>query len=740
MVFHNTLIRIRFPLLLFVLINFIQANGLSTKDSTECKIGLVLSAGGALGLAHIGVLKVFEENQIPVSFITGTSMGALIGGAYAAGYTAAEIESIALSLDWSKILKPTKPFGTLYLPEREKNKQYIVEIRHKNFKPLLPGGIVPLQNLEFFLMELFAEPSYNANYNFDSLPLPYRAIAVDLTSGKKVALKSNRLDRAIRGSIAIPGIFSSVRIDSLELIDGGVQQYLPAEEILVFKPDFLIGVLTTKKVSESENSVIDIISRTMNMLSAENLKKQKEYLDVIIEPDLERFTASDFSKIKEIINAGEVAALRALPQIKEKLKYKEIVKNERKNKVAKHSIIRSIRIDGLVTTREGVVNRIIKTKPGEYLDFKKLIKDLRRIYDTGLFDQVNYDLKFIKNDSVDIVILVHEPFYGIYRFGIRYDNLDGLATGFEIGQSNLFGTGGGISLTLHLGNPNEIKIAAGGTRFFLFPLNYYINGFWGVRTHQLYRENQWVTDYSIVYRGGGIGLGYCLGIHSFFTAGIKVQQVIYNTPPIPWSDSIPKSEMLTYPFLSMEFNNLDDFYVPTSGTIIFLDSRCSDSRMKSESSFVKINVSLAQYLKMHRFVLKYGIDVGLENGGMPWAEYFHSGGDNFIGFDKDEFVSRERLILNSGIDYKIFELFNRSDYPAYLGICFNIGKFNSNILQSKWKESLDYGAGIGLRANTPIGPINVTFGSGNFARQRENLKFYTYISIGRDFRKTGLVF
>ncbi|MGB9721047.1 MAG: patatin-like phospholipase family protein [bacterium] len=729
--------------LLLILLFFRHLSGYDTPfegsfgDSSDCKIGLVLSAGGALGLAHIGVLKVFEQNQIPVSFITGTSMGALIGGAYAAGYSAAQIESIALSIDWSKILKPTKPFGTLYLPEREKSKKFIIEMRHRHFIPILPTGIIPLQNLEFLLMELFAEPSFHAQYDFDSLILPYRAIAVDLHSGKKVAIKSGRLDRAVRASIAVPGIFASVKIDSLELIDGGVQQYLPVEEIFTFNPDFVIGVVTTKTTISSETSVIDVINRTMNILSNENLQKQKSYLNVLVEPELERFNPADFSKVKEIINAGEEAALKSLPEIKEKLKNKRLFFPKNYKRVKRDfPIVRSIKFKGLNTTKENILQRFIKVKPGDHLSFNYLINDLKSLYQTGLFDNINYELDFVQNDSVDIIILAHEPFYGIYRFGIRYDNMDGLATDFEIGQLNLFGTGGGISLALNLGNPNEIKIGVGGTRLFLIPFSYYFDGSWCVITHQLYRENKWITDYSTIYRGGTAEAGYSIGKYTFFTIGIESQQVIYHIPPIPWKDSIPEKEFMVCPFLNWELNNLDDFYLPTTGTKIALNIKYSNLRIKSDSNFLKTNILYEQYNKIKKkIILKYGIGLGFVGGGLPLVEYFYSGGEDFVGFDKDEFLSRERLILTSGIDLKIFELFNRGDYPVFMGMIFNTGIFGHNVFDRKeFLKSVEYGAGLGARANTPIGPVKLIFGLGNFVKGKENIRINTYISIGREFR------
>uniref|UniRef100_A0A7C6EII3 PNPLA domain-containing protein n=1 Tax=candidate division WOR-3 bacterium TaxID=2052148 RepID=A0A7C6EII3_UNCW3 len=724
---------IKFLLLFLVFFNQALANDTKDNDSLDLRIGIAFSAGGALGLAHIGVLKVFEKEHIPISFVTGTSMGALIGGAYAAGFNATQIESIALSIDWSELLKPTKPFGTFYLTEREKKKRYIFELRHKNFIPILPRGIIPLQNVEFFLMEIFSEPSYYANYNFDSLPLPYRAIAVDLNSKKPVALKNGRLDKAIRASIAIPGIFSSVRIDGMELIDGGVHRYLPAEELFEFEPDFIIGVVTIKNTTESRHSVLDVVSRTMNILGAEDLHKQKNYADVIIEPDLQQFEPSDFSRVKEIIKAGEAAAIKSLPEIKEKIKNRRLTNVRKVKSYRPAPKVHSIRFKGLKTTKVSTLNRILKTRTNEYLNFKILVNDLKRIFQTGLFYQVDYELDFKPDDSVDVIIIVDEPYYGVYLFGVCYDNENGLATGFEIGQNNLFGTGIDARSALSLGNPNEFRTGITGTRIFLLPFSYLLDGFWGVKTNQLYKNNTWITDYSTVYRGGIFRIGYAIGNNSFFDTGIKGKQAIYHIPPIPWKDSIPEKEWIVYPFLNWEFNNFDDFYVPTKGLKATANFDYSNPMFLSDSNFIKLQISFNHYLNIRKFMLiQYGIEIGLSNGGLPWAEYFYTDGEEFVGFDKDEFVSQQRIILSFGIEFKVFELFSRPDYPVFLGTICNAGTFNS--VSSDLTKSPHYGVGVLLRANTPVGPINFILGIGDFNKNKENIRSNLYISVGRDFR------
>ena len=202
-------------------------------------IGVALSGGAALGMAHIGILKVLEEEGIPISYISGTSMGSIVAGMYAAGYTPDEMDSILTTVDWSALFSNRIPEDRMTLARREEGHRNIVEISHRWFVPYIPSGVVSLQNVEIFLTELLSEASYDANYNFDSLAIPFRCVAADVTSGEKVVFKKGSMVDAIRASIAIPGVFSPARVKGRDLIDGGTVMNLPVEPLLELEPDSL---------------------------------------------------------------------------------------------------------------------------------------------------------------------------------------------------------------------------------------------------------------------------------------------------------------------------------------------------------------------------------------------------------------------------------------------------------------------------------------------------------------------
>jgi predicted acylesterase/phospholipase RssA len=727
-------------IVVFILLTIVIANALTPGDSSPVRIGLALSGGGALGFAHIGVLKVFEEEGIPISFISGISMGSLVGGIYAAGYSATEIESIATNADWSIVFSSNPPFSALYLAERQQTQRYIIRLRHRNFFPALPSGLVRLQYVEFLLMHLLSEIEYNTYFDFDSLTIPYRAVAVDLVTGKKIIIKNGRLTQAIRASIAIPGVYAPEILDNKELVDGGVQQYLPVDPLLEEKPDFKIAVLTMKRNPEPGASLIDVVSRTMNMASIEDLNRQKQLADVLIEPNVDPFQPSDFARASELIAAGEAAARVALPQIFAKLAGRKRIAQRKKVEPRTLPLIHSVRFEGLVVTQPRLVYNEIKTRSGNFLDFNRLINDMNRLFNTRLFENINYRLNFTGQDWVDVIIELKERAYGFYNLGLRYDNIDNVGLGIEIGQGNLWGSGASVRGVIQWGNPNEYRLGFTGTSLYRLPFGYRLDAFWSSIDHSYYEKGKWLADYNYDRRGGVFEAGYILGLDGYFNIGVKAYQAMYRMPTLQPFDSIPKLEWVIGPTLLMEFNNYNDLFLPTRGQAYYLAAFLASRKLKSTNDFLKIDFSTERIIPLSSwFLLRYGLELGMSWGKLAWSEYFHSGGENLAGFTKNEFTARQKAILRFGSEFRLFRLFNRDDYPFYLQLFSNISSFQklSQLVNNPQIDSaLNWGLGIGVRTNTPFGPLQFILGVADFAKPKPlpTTKINAFFSVGRDFR------
>ncbi len=709
------------------------------------RIGLALSGGAALGFAHIGVLKVLERENIPVVAISGNSMGSMVGGAYAAGYSAAEIESLAVNADWNLLFSSSVPFGARYLPERQQAQRYIIQLRHRNLFPSLPSGLVPLQNVEFLLMRLLADIEYNTGYNFDSLPIPYRAVAVDLVSGERKILARGRLEQAIRASIAIPGVFAPEKLDSMELVDGGVQQYLPVDPLdsIGLNIDLRIAVLTMKHNAETGVSLIDIASRSTDVVGMEDLRRQRALADIVIEPDVDPFTHSDFARAAGLIAAGESAAEAAMPRIRELIGMRRPARDRYQVRWRPLSVVRSVRFEGLVVTHEATVRREVTTRPTTYLVFSRLIDDMVRLFNTGLFEDVNYRLENARNDSVDVVIEVQERAYGFYSLGIRYDNADRVVLGLEVGQGNLGGSGAGVRAALDLGNPNEVRFGLTGTNLFRLPFGYRLDGFIGSVQRSFYNADASMNIYEVDYNGGVAEAGYILGHDAFFDLGLNGYRASYRVPDGFPKDSVraEQPEWIVGPSFRLEVNNYRDIDFPTSGLASRLEARSSVTPLKGTHQFLRLEYSIERVIPTASWLLlRPALDLGVSLGELSWAEQFRTGGAGFVGFEPEEFTSAQRAVAKLGTDIRLFRLFGQESYPVYLQVIANVGTFDpwGDLLSSSDRFSLlHWGVGTGARTNTPIGPVHLILGAGDLGRKsRRGVKLAVDFSVGREFRYT----
>jgi len=730
------------PILVLLILNTTPVPDTFDSETPSVRIGLALSGGAALGLAHIGILKVLEREGVKVCCIAGNSMGSLVGGLYSAGYDAAELESLAVNTDFRRLFRSAIPFGAQYLPERQRSQRYILSLSHRNFKPVLPGGLVSLQNVEFMLMRLLSDIEYNTYYEFDSLPIPYRAIAVDLISGGLVVLKKGRIEQAIRASIAIPGVFAPETIDTLVLVDGGVQRLLPVEPLCEFEPDLIIASITRKDVEQETGiELIDVVSRTMNLINLEDMRKQLTLADIVIAPNVNPFLASDFSRARELIAAGEQAAEEILPQIKAKIGNRQPTAPDREIEKRPMPTIASLGFEGQKITRTTVLSKIIRTKPGTQLNFRQVIDDMVNLYNTGLFLNVTYRLEPLGDTAVNLIFELREQDYGFYSLGVKYDNTDNLLLGLAIGQGNLWGSGASIRAVINLGNPREIRLGLTGTRLFEFPFGYRVDVFHGSIDRAYYQSGEWQTDYKTDYMGGITEVGYILGNNAFFNLGFDVQYYKHRLPEVPASDTLPEQEWVVGPTFNLEYNNFNDLQLPSSGSALRLNMLFSSTTMGATDEFLRLDFSTDHYIPLSsRFLLHPGIDLGMSFGSLSWANYFRTEPQRLVGFEKEEYAATQIAVLRVSTDFKLFHLLGQKDYPFYIQLFSNVATFNklADLVDSlDISSQLYWGIGVGARGNTPIGPFQLLIGVGDVGKQNtENAEINYYISIGREFRYT----
>ena len=272
-------------------------------------VGLALSGGGANGLAQIGVLKAFEEESIPIDYIAGTSIGALVGGLYSSGYSAADLETIVLSLPWSKIvsLDDDTPRANSYIEQKYIRDRASIVIRFNNFKLVVPKSLSSAQTLTRTVDLLILNAPYHTTDDFSDLPVTFRAITTDLVSGRRVTLTSGTLSEAMRASSTIPILYQPIERNGHKLVDGGLVANLPVDELDAAGAEYKVAVDSHGKMY-TDSEEIDIpwkaADQAMTILTQVQYPLQLERADIVVSPDLDQHKATDFSGIRQLIDAG----------------------------------------------------------------------------------------------------------------------------------------------------------------------------------------------------------------------------------------------------------------------------------------------------------------------------------------------------------------------------------------------------------------------------------------------------
>jgi len=359
-------------------------------ESKRKKIGLALSGGGARGLAQIGILKVLEKENIPIDYIAGTSIGGIVGGLYAAGFKAAELEKIALENNWTELLKDTPTRLSLLFSQREESQGILFQFRFDGLKPYIPQALTGAQKFTNFLSQLTLEANFKAQLDFDNLKIPFRSVCTDLVTGEKVVLDSGDLAWAMRATMAAPLAFTPVEWEGKFLVDGGLVDPLPVDVVKQMGADLVIAVNTSSALADKEQiqTPLDIAAQSTSVMTLEKKRQSLAQADAVIFPQLKNFTTTDFDKVKLLIEAGEKEAEKFLPQLK------LILENEleKMSEIPKYKIDR-VNFEGNEKVELGFIETISGISTADSISEEQIRKSLEELYNTGYFYQVEARLQ-----------------------------------------------------------------------------------------------------------------------------------------------------------------------------------------------------------------------------------------------------------------------------------------------------------------------------------------------------------
>jgi len=707
--------------LFFPLKNNIYAQS-GINKSEKPKIALVLSGGGAKGFAHIGVLKVLEEEGIPIDIIVGTSIGSLVGGIYSLGYTAQYMEDICRAQDWQSLLLDELPRQYLSKSDRYLQQRYLFALHVNEIRNIsLPKGVIKGQNVLNMLCGFTANVPIDINFN--ELPISFACVATNLETGKEVILDKGFLPTALFASMAVPGIFQFPERDNMILIDGGVVNNFPVDVAKKMGADIIIGVDISDVYTSREQirSMQNVFGQIISFMDQYKDSLNAGLCDLIIRPDVSGYTMTSFNNtaVDTLILRGEKAAgnvRERLRQIKQQYNLQPALRSDKfvspdKWYITNFSLTGKFKIDA------GFLLRSIDMDLPGYYSQNEINGIIDQLYGYGIFDKIYFNL-YDNDTGVTLNLNITEKSTVSQNIGFKVNTTDAAALMLNITRKNYGKSFGQVSASTELSANPGINLVAESNRA-NFPVagielkgkyqNYNIFNN-GVKLYEadLFYSSASMYLYKRFLRQNSIGFGVKEEFYSGDIFGRSTTDII----------NYKKNNFLTNIYGFLEIDNLDDYYFPRKGLELY--SEYSLQRLFGESksfshiflfrmrNVIPVTKKTAIILNVYnRTILStdFPLFKGTIVGGAPYSQYFdfHI---PFIGLPPVSLVDRFALSGMTGLRLKL----SKTNYASVLVNTL----YQSNDIINGADSKIIWGGGINYSVKTVFGPVDVLLGySGN---------------------------
>jgi NTE family protein len=701
------------------------------------RIGLALSGGGARGLAHVGVLKVLEELRVPVHCVTGTSMGSIVGGAYASGTTPAALEKFVRETDWEQVFNDRPPRAEVAIQRKIEDYKtlFAPEYGVSGAGLALPKGIIAGVSIEGFLRRL-VDPVIGTT-DFQKLPIPFRAVAADIETGEAVVLDHGSLPQAMRASMSVPGALAPVEIGGRLLVDGGIADNLPINVARKVCADVVIAVnISTPPLKRREiTSALSVSGQLINFLGKVNVDNQLKSLgsrDVLIAPELGDISAGSFERAADAIRIGEEAARAMAAQLQRYSLPPDQYAALRRKQVRERTglgVVDAIRFEGLQRTSPKVLESLMQSKPGAPFTEEMLSADLRRIYGRGDFESIDYVIEDAPGGRA-AVIRPREKEWGpdYLRFGL------GLAS--ETQGDSMFNVLVQYRRTWlnRLGGEWLSEAQIGQTTYvattFMQPLHergvYFVAPYvrFGETRRNLFVGEDKVADY--LARDSRVGLdgGANLGTWGELRLGAVWRTV--NAEVDTGSPLLPVVEERTGGMRArLIADQLDHAWFPRSGFRLVGSAYVADEAFGSDHNYKRLEgeAQVARHWGAHTFsfLLAGGSDLHTT---MPGYETFAIGGPlTLSGYRIDEFSGQRYGLGRLSYYNRTVPLPGILGSGVYTGATIEAGQVHGRV-DGLPDRGTNWSGSLFLGADTFAGPAYVGIGIG------EGGRFSLYLLIG----------
>ncbi|MEI8616345.1 patatin-like phospholipase family protein [Shewanella sp. PP-He15 brown] len=714
------------------------------------KIGVVLSGGGAKGAAHVGVLKILEEHNIPVDYIAGTSIGAYVAGMYSLGYSASEVEAIMMGVDWDSGYSDTIPRNILSYRDKQLRDRYNIplNIGYNEGQVRAPSGLLRGQTMSQLLRQ--STDLVQQFGNFDDLAIPYRAVATDLETSLPVVISHGSMVKAMQASATVPGALQPAQIDGKLLVDGGIANNMPVDVVKAMGADIIIAVDIGSPLVKKDklDSTIAVLDQLSNFLTNASTEKQKLLLtdkDVLIRPAIDALSTTDFTIMPLALTLGKEAANGQLDKLsrmsvspEEYAAYVEAKKAKGKLLMAdvRHSV-NEIVFDNQSKVSLNLLTETLNIKPGQAVSKDELNEALKRIYSLNKFERV--DAEFVEGEDGRVLTVTTKakswgPNYFQLGFNWEDDFNSESAISFDMAYTM-------TDLTFNGGEwRNEIKLGMEklfATEFYQ-PLDRDQQFFsraryqYDTRNWDLYDNNNRLLTFDKKTHTIELGIGYNYTSQGMIELGLVAEKgAIINDAWL--SRDLDFSSYGAY--FRFGYDSLDSISFPTSGNRVTLNvyvrnedfDDIIDDNQNQYSVQIEADWKGALSVGNHAFVGKASISTN-DNDGMNTLHLSELGGFlNLSGYHKDSLTGAHKVFGAFVYQYDLGrDALGMTDYPLYLGWSLEAG----NVWDERSEVTLTdliYASSLYIGTDTSMGPAAIGFGITDLGDK----SFYLF--VGKNF-------
>jgi NTE family protein len=702
------------------------------------RVGLVLGGGGALGFAHVGVLKSLEAQRIPIDCIGGTSMGAIVAGLYAIGMSPEEIEAFLLGLDWWDVLSDSTPRQELEFRQKEEDVRYFgLELGLKRSGLALSTGFASGQKFNN-LLEAMAQRVAGTE-DFDALPIPYRAVATDVEKGEMVVLSSGRVATAMRASMAVPGVFTPVHRDGRVLVDGGIVNNIPVDVVKAMGAEAIIavdvGAPSPEEQADRADTLSDVLGRTYAIMQRPKQEAQMAQAQVLLQPATWDYSASEFHRVSELIPVGAVAADAARDRLSTYAvsgdAYDAFLKQQRRPMPSPPEIS-TVAIDGCERVSPRVVEHRVFSKAGQALSLESVQRDLRRMYGLGEFQQIQFHTRPQADGRTELRYDVTEKPWGptYLRLGLKmqsdFENDARWGILLNVTRRSINARGAEWRNEAEIGNRQRAvsefyqPVDEWGF-FFVAPAVEYDN-----RIENVYDGEDKVAEYDVTATQARMDVGIQLRHYAELRVG-----PVWGTAKAEvstGSSELPEGEEdLSGIRVRLVSDRLDRSVFPRSGLRLEIDYTGMDEDLGGDRTYDR----LFGYLRDFHSIGDHTIQAGLTGGSclgtdLPGYDSFKLGGPLlFSGLSEGQRRGSYIGVATLGYRYRVMRLAPSLGQALYVVTRADFGNV--------WNDSDDVGddlllggsAGLGL--DTIAGPILLAYG------YADDGSSCAYFSLGTSF-------